>query len=147
MRTIVPGGNGSAAGSTNAEERRQCLLSTRERCLKLGADLPWEERGAILELLGSVERAFFLMCWVRPESRGPGRIYPLPRVITVPHPLRLFAVYPLVLGNDLSAKQEDNSAHLKAYQDDNGCCKRAIDHIDQGELREIPNQQMAGDLP
>jgi glycosyltransferase involved in cell wall biosynthesis len=71
----------------------------------------------------------------------------LPHAIAVPHPLRLFAVYPLVLGNDLSAKQEDNSAHLKAYQDDDGCCKRAVDHINQGELREIPNQQMAGDLP
>ncbi|TXL72797.1 hypothetical protein FHP25_23790 [Vineibacter terrae] len=35
--------------------------SSNNRCLQLGAELPWVERGAILTLLGSAERAFYLI--------------------------------------------------------------------------------------
>ena len=72
MRTIAPDGN-RPAGSSDPEGRSQFLLSTRERCLKLGAILPWEERGAILELLGSAERAFFLIDRVDAERRSVPR--------------------------------------------------------------------------
>ena len=66
-------GRARRGGRLDAEERQQFLLSTRERCLKLGADLPWEERGAILELLGSAERAFFLIDRIDAERRSVPR--------------------------------------------------------------------------
>ncbi len=59
-----------------AEQRQEFLLATRERCLALGADLPWEQRGAILELLGSAERAFFLIDRIEAERKS------VPRVVT-----------------------------------------------------------------
>jgi phosphate:Na+ symporter len=77
MRTIVPSGEGWAVGP-DTDERRQFLLAMRERCLKLGADLPWEERGAILELLGSAERAFFLIDRIDAERKS------VPRAVAVP---------------------------------------------------------------
>ena len=62
MRTILPPPAGPGAVPTYAAPGAQeFLLSTRERCLSLGTELSWEERGAILELLGSAERAFFLI--------------------------------------------------------------------------------------
>lgn len=83
MRTIVPAA-GSAAGASDADERRQFLLSTRERCLQLGADLPWEERGAILELLGSAERAFFLIDRIDAERKSVPRAVARPEEAGVP---------------------------------------------------------------
>jgi phosphate:Na+ symporter len=74
MHTI-DAGNGSAA-RVNAEERQQFLLSTRQRCLGPDAALPWEERGRILELLGTAERAFFLIDRIDAERRS------VPRVVT-----------------------------------------------------------------
>ena len=71
MRSIVPDGPAAEAGSV--DQRQQFLLSTRDRCLKLGADLPWEERGAVLELLGSAERAFFLIDRIEAERRSVPR--------------------------------------------------------------------------
>ena len=62
MRTILTRPAGAGAVPTySASEAQEFLLSTRERCLSLGTELSWEERGAILELLGSAERAFFLI--------------------------------------------------------------------------------------
>jgi phosphate:Na+ symporter len=72
MRVVVPSG-GEAATPASNEERQKFLLSTRERCLQLGADLPWEERGAILELLGTAERAFFLIDRIDAERRSVPR--------------------------------------------------------------------------
>ena len=74
MRTIVP--DGSAPGVPHGEERQEFLLLTRERCLKLGADLSWEVRGGILELLGTAERAFFLIDRIEAERRS------VPRIVT-----------------------------------------------------------------
>ena len=76
MITVVPDGNGSALDPPSDEERRQFLPSTRQRCLQLGAALSWEERGAILELLGSAERAFFLIERIDGERRS------VPRAVT-----------------------------------------------------------------
>jgi phosphate:Na+ symporter len=52
------------------------LLALRERCLRLGAELPWVERGAILALLGSAERAFFLVERIDSERRSVSREVP-----------------------------------------------------------------------
>jgi phosphate:Na+ symporter len=78
MRAILTPevGPGAAAGVFGPEEVQEFLLSTRERCLKLGADLPWEERGAVLELLGSAERAFFLINRIDAERRSVPRMVP-----------------------------------------------------------------------
>jgi phosphate:Na+ symporter len=73
MRTIVPA-NGKAAPRPDHEGQQQFLLSTRERAVKLGDALPWEERGAILELLGSVERAFFLIERIDAERKSVPRV-------------------------------------------------------------------------
>jgi len=64
----------------SAEEREQFLLDARGRCLKLGAEVPWAERGAVLELLGSAERAFFLIDRIAAERRS------VPRVVTAAEP-------------------------------------------------------------
>ena len=73
MRSIAPGGTRWGAGPTDAESRPQFLLSARDRCLTRGAALPWEERGAILELLGSAERVFFLIDRIDAERRSVPR--------------------------------------------------------------------------
>jgi phosphate:Na+ symporter len=86
MRTIVP--DRTAPAPLHAEARQEFLISTRERCLKLGADLSWEERGAILELLGTAERAFFLIDRIDAERRS------VPRVVTA----RMEAEAPIMPG-------------------------------------------------
>jgi phosphate:Na+ symporter len=45
----------------------------RERCLRLGSNLPWPERGAILTLLGSAERAFYQIERIDAERRSVSR--------------------------------------------------------------------------
>ena len=73
----VSAGPGAASPVTRAEAQ-EFLAGTRERCLAWGADLPWEERGAILELLGSAERALFLMAAIIEERRS------VPRAVSAP---------------------------------------------------------------
>ena len=77
MRFIV-GRDGSQTSMPTAAERQQFLLSTRRRCLEPDAALPPDERGSILELLGSAERAFLLIDRIDAERRS------VPRVVTVP---------------------------------------------------------------
>ncbi len=76
MQTIVPSRQGAATAA--ADTRRGCrrLPTLRDRCLKLGAELPWEERGAILALLGSAERAFYLIDRIDDERRSVPRVLP-----------------------------------------------------------------------
>lgn len=63
--------NAATAAAARAA-REQFLLASRERCL--GSDaLSWEERGAVLALLGSAERAFFLIDRVDAERRSVPR--------------------------------------------------------------------------
>jgi phosphate ABC transporter phosphate-binding protein len=69
MLTIMPD-RVAEPNPLRAEQRQEFLLRTRERCLALGADLPWDQRGAILELLGSAERAFFLIDRIEAERRS-----------------------------------------------------------------------------
>jgi phosphate:Na+ symporter len=59
--------------SASAAAREPVLQRLRDRCLKLGAELPWEQRGAILTLLGSAERAFNLIERIDEERRSVTR--------------------------------------------------------------------------
>jgi phosphate:Na+ symporter len=65
-------------------EAQEFLATTRERCLAWGGDLPWEERGAILELLGSAERALFLIARIIEERRSVPRAVLAPLETTAP---------------------------------------------------------------
>lgn len=77
MRAIVPIGQLHPPVTADAAPRVALLPALRERCLKLGAELPWVERGAILALLGSAERAFFLIERIDAERRSVSRIVPV----------------------------------------------------------------------
>ncbi len=81
LRAINPDPR-KALVSPHAALRETILQQLRERCLKLGAELPWEERGAILTLLGSAERAFSLIERIDEERRS----VPRPAVVAAPSP-------------------------------------------------------------
>lgn len=76
MRAIVPIDQLDPPVTAEAAPRVALLPALRERCLKLGTDLPWVERGAILALLGSAERAFFLIERIDAERRSVSRVVP-----------------------------------------------------------------------
>jgi phosphate:Na+ symporter len=73
MSSITDPANGNGPADAQAQAQHEFLLSTRAQCLKLGASLPWEERGAVLALLGSAERAFFLIERIRAERKSVSR--------------------------------------------------------------------------
>lgn len=77
MRAIVPIGQVNPPVTAEAAPRVALLPALRERCLRLGAELPWVERGAILALLGSAERAFFLIERIDAERRSVSRVVPV----------------------------------------------------------------------
>ncbi|WP_100963908.1 Na/Pi symporter [Bosea sp. FBZP-16] len=77
MRAILPAGPDAPLVSAEAQPRIAALTSVRERCLRLGAELPWVERGAILALLGSAERAYFLIERIDAERRSVSRVVPV----------------------------------------------------------------------
>ena len=76
MRAITPNGQKSGPVSAEAEPRLPAIAALRGRCLKLGAELPWAERGAILTLLGSAERAFYLIERIDTERKSVSRTVP-----------------------------------------------------------------------
>jgi len=76
MRAIVPIGQLNPPVIAEAGPRVTALTGLRERCLKLGAELPSVERGAILALLGSAERAYFLIERIDAERRTVSRVVP-----------------------------------------------------------------------
>ena len=82
MRAITPATQDMRPVSAAAAPRLPALLALRERCLKQGADLPWGERGAILTLLGSAERAFFVIERIDAERRSVTREVRTPAVAT-----------------------------------------------------------------
>ena len=61
MRAIVPDEHGKLLPAPDLNKLDAAIHSLRDRCLRLGAELPWAERGSILTLLGSAERAFNLV--------------------------------------------------------------------------------------
>ena len=72
MHAIAPNGNKSRQ-VPDAAARLPALQALRDRCLKLGAELPWAERGAILTLLGSAERAYYLIERIDAERKSVSR--------------------------------------------------------------------------
>jgi phosphate:Na+ symporter len=76
MRAIVPIDQAEPPVTAEAAARIAALPALRERCLRLGAELPWLERGAILALLGSAERAYFLIERIDAERRSVSRAVP-----------------------------------------------------------------------
>jgi phosphate:Na+ symporter len=61
MRAIVADEQGKLLPAPDLDKLDTAINSLRDRCLRLGAELPWAERGSILTLLGSAERAFNLV--------------------------------------------------------------------------------------
>ena len=76
MRAITPDGRKGGLVSADAAARLPALQELRERCLKLGTELSWAERGAILTLLGSAERAFYLIERIDAERKSVSRALP-----------------------------------------------------------------------
>lgn len=76
MRAITPDGAKNGWVDPKADARLPNLVALRDRCLKLGSELPWAERGAILTLLGSAERAFYLIERIDAERRSVSRAIP-----------------------------------------------------------------------
>ncbi len=73
MQAITPATSDMPDVPAEAAPRLAVLLTLRERCLRKGGDLPWAERGAVLTLLGSAERAFFLIERIDAERRSVTR--------------------------------------------------------------------------
>jgi phosphate:Na+ symporter len=72
MSAILPTEH-SEAHAVDTAETQEFLISMRQRCLTLGNELPWVERGAVLELLGSAERARFTINRIDAERRSVPR--------------------------------------------------------------------------
>lgn len=77
MRAIVPIDQPDRDVPAAAEPRIARLADLRTQALRLGNDLPWVERGAILALLGSAERAYFLIERIDAERRSVSRTVPV----------------------------------------------------------------------
>lgn len=77
MRAIVPIDQPDRDVPAAAEPRIARLAELRTQALRLGNDLPWVERGAILALLGSAERAYFLIERIDAERRSVSRTVPV----------------------------------------------------------------------
>ena len=75
MLTIIPE-DGLASSPFDVRASRRFLQSTRKRCLQADDDWPWAERGRILELLGSAERAFLLIDRIDAERASVPRVVP-----------------------------------------------------------------------
>jgi phosphate:Na+ symporter len=72
MRLVLPSGAGPAASG----EPPPSLTNLRERTLRLGQAVQPGERGAILALLGSAERAGLLVNRLEEERRSTPRLMP-----------------------------------------------------------------------
>lgn len=76
LSIIVPSTGGNVAALGDADARLAALEALRDRAVKMGSELPWEDRGAILALLGSAERAFYLIERINDERKSVPRIVP-----------------------------------------------------------------------
>lgn len=77
MRAIVPIDKPDRDVSAAADPRIAKLGELRTQALRLGDELPWVECGAILALLGSAERAYFLIEPIDAERRSVSRTVPV----------------------------------------------------------------------
>lgn len=82
-RALVALREGRAAGLAHPEARDALLLELRARCLRLNGTVRPAERGALLALLGTAERALLLMARLEAERRSVSRSLPAP-VAAVP---------------------------------------------------------------
>jgi phosphate:Na+ symporter len=82
LSIIVPGTTGSIPALGDADARLAALENLRDRAVKMGSELPWEDRGAILALLGSAERAFYLITRIDDERKS------VPRPVPAAEPVR-----------------------------------------------------------
>jgi phosphate:Na+ symporter len=73
FRAITPATQDVADISPRAETHLAGIQALRTQCLAQGTELPWSERGVILTLLGSAERAFFLIERIDAERRSVSR--------------------------------------------------------------------------
>ena len=71
MRAIVPDEKGVMLQGLDVDKQDSVILALRDRCLR--AALPWAERGAVLTLLGSAERAFYLINRIVDERQSVSR--------------------------------------------------------------------------
>ncbi len=74
VRAITSADWESQPVAANAAERLASVVALRERCLRHGAELPPQERGAILALLGTAERVFVLVERIDTERRSVARV-------------------------------------------------------------------------
>jgi phosphate:Na+ symporter len=65
--------NVGAQSGNVLEDNTDVLVALRSRCLDQGKPLTWDERGALLALLGSAERAFFLIERIQSERQSVSR--------------------------------------------------------------------------
>ena len=84
MRAIVPIDQPERDVSAASEPRIAKLSELRTQALRLGNELPWVERGAILALFGSAERAYFLIERIDAERRSVSRTVPVAETGTLP---------------------------------------------------------------
>ncbi len=74
---VVTQGTSKIGSRTQSETRYDFLVETRAKSLRLpSSELSWEDRGAILALLGSAERAFFLIDRIDAERHSVKREVP-----------------------------------------------------------------------
>ncbi|MDQ8726622.1 Na/Pi symporter [Bradyrhizobium sp. LHD-71] len=76
LQSIEPASGSPKPAAANMDDRMPKLVALRERCLKLGSELPAEDRGAIIAILGSAERAFYLIDRIDAERRSVARVLP-----------------------------------------------------------------------
>ena len=65
--------NVGAQSGNLVEDNADMLVALRARSLDQGQPLTWDERGAVLALLGSAERAFFLIERIQSERQSVSR--------------------------------------------------------------------------
>jgi phosphate:Na+ symporter len=78
MQLVMPALPGAPPGVERTGDRDEGLLELREQTLRLGEAVKPAERGAILALLGSAERASMLIARLDAERRS------VPRVVRAP---------------------------------------------------------------
>ena len=76
MRAITPPTGAAPHVSAEAARRAARACGAARALPEAGAELPWAERGAILTLLGSAERAFYLIERIDAERRSVSRSVP-----------------------------------------------------------------------
>jgi phosphate:Na+ symporter len=86
LQSITSDSWGSQPMVASASERLPGIVALRERCLRQDVELPPTERGVIVALLGSAERAFMLIERIDAERRSVPRVVPADAAAAEPVP-------------------------------------------------------------